>query len=85
MITAKITTKQYSELADLAAESGKGELHTRFLIDGQAVDPVNGKICSKGCNVVYQPLVWDLTPELQAKFVEYLKMNNPTSKVTYYA
>ncbi len=53
MIIAKITVKQYSELADLAAESGKGTLHTRFLIDGQAVDPVNGQICSKGCNVLY--------------------------------
>ena len=68
---AKITSKQYFELADMAAKSGKGSLHTRFFIDGQAIDPVSGEVCSKGCNVIYQPVIWDLTPELQAKFVEF--------------
>lgn len=35
----------------------------RFLKDGQAVDLLTGHLCSKGSNVMYHPIYWNMTTE----------------------
>lgn len=41
-------------------------LPCRFLKAGQAVDLLSGDMASKGSNVMYHPVYWNMTPKIAA-------------------
>ena len=43
----------------------------RFLMDGQAMDLITGELASKGSNVMYHPVYWNLTADTAKKVTDW--------------
>lgn len=75
----KLTKEQVAEIRGLYKE-GDQAAPCRFTLNGCGYDPFNGTLCSRGCNVLYQPVFWQITEEQGKRIAELTGANRVVVK-----
>lgn len=77
-----LTKEQIDIVVEMAKQEKVRNSATRILINGQAMNVTTGEVASRGSNVMYHPVYWDLNREAAKTMQQFVQNNNPGQRVT---